>query len=152
MRTLIWLLLYVPSVLLAYSVLAWKRDTTSPRWAAALGWLTLWTLPAVAYQCAWVLGPSSPYSFSAGGAVQAAPVGLWVLLGGRSVVELFEATARDLTGHRQSTMIDNVHVYLAMTAVQCALLVIVLVRRNRRFSRARSLAPDRLTAARHRRR
>lgn len=135
MRVLLWLILYLPSVFLVFAVFVSRRRPNPPGWSVALRWLTLWTLPALVYQCIWALWPGSPYSWTAGGAAQAAPVGLWVLLGGRSVVEVFEATARGLTGHRNATMLDNFYVYLAWTALQCAVLVIVLLRRKRPFGR-----------------
>ena len=50
---------------------------------------------------------------------------------------LFEATARAVTGHRSSTMFDNVHWYLALTALQTAILVALLLRRRRPFHRDR---------------
>ena len=121
----IWIVLYTPSLLLLYGLFVLLRKRNRPRWAAALGWLALWTLPALGYQLAWT-------AFDWPDALRAAPIGLWVLLGGRTVIEVFEATARDLTGHRDSYMMDNVHVYLALTAIQCALFVVILARRDRR--------------------
>ena len=50
-------------------------------------------------------------------------------------VELFEATARALTGHRNATMLDNVHVYLLYTFIQCRILVGILQRREREYRR-----------------
>jgi hypothetical protein len=122
----VWVLLYAPSLLLGYAMVA----STRSRWAAALVWLTLWTLPALAYQSVWWLSDDSPYSATLPSVLFAAPVSLWVLMGGRSVVEIFEATARSLTGHRSSTMLDNVFVFIALTAIQCAVLVAWLMRRD----------------------
>jgi len=126
-----WLLLSSPSLLLLYGVFLRVRGRDRPRWALALGWLTLWILPALVVQSIWWLSSSSPYSGTWSAVLLAAPVGLWVLLGGRSCVEVFEATARSLTGHRSSTMLDNVHVFLALTAIQCAVAVAILARRNK---------------------
>ena len=126
-----WIVLYAPSLLLVYALWVLVRRRNRSRWAPALGWLTLWILPALVYQSAWWVWPGSRYSAAWHDVLLAAPVGLWVLLGGRSVVEVFEATARGLTGHRDSTMLDNVHVFLALTAIECALLIAVLVWRDR---------------------
>ena len=63
-------------------------------------------------------------------ALAAVPASAWVLLGGGSVIAVFEATVYDLTGHRQSTMLDNLHVFLALTALQCAPFVAILARRS----------------------
>jgi hypothetical protein len=132
----VWVLLagflfWIPSLLLAYAVSIVCRKRERPRWASALGWITLWVVPAVVYQSAWWLSSSSSYSGSFRGVLLAAPVGLWVLLGGRSAVAVFEATARDITGHRNSTMMDNVHVYLVLVFIQCAVFVAILARRDR---------------------
>jgi len=135
MLVVMWAVLYAPAVFLAYAVFVSRRRPEPPRWAAALSWLALWTLPALAYQIVWWASDASPYAGSASALAQAAPVGLWVLLGGRSVVELFEATARALTGHRNATMLDNVHVYLVYTFLQCSILVGILKRRDRDFRR-----------------
>jgi hypothetical protein len=124
-------LLWAPSVLLAFGVFVFVRKRERPRWASALGWITLWVVPAVVYQSVWWLSGGAASSVSVGKFLLVAPIGLWVLLGGRSVVELFEATARDLTGHRTFTMVDNAHVYLVFTGIQCAIFVAILARRDR---------------------
>jgi len=135
MLVVMWVALYIPTLFLAYALVVWLRRPEPPRWASALGWITLWTVPALAYQCVWWHSPDSPYSVTIPGLAQAAPVGLWVLLGGRTVVEVFEATARALTGHRSATMLDNVHVFLALTVLQSAVLVAILARRDRDYRR-----------------
>ena len=124
-----------PALPLFYSLYVLLRRRKRPRWASALGWLTLWILPALVYQSARWVWPGSPHSAAWPDVLLAAPVGLWVLLGGRSVVEVFEATARGLTGHRDSTMADNVHVFLALTVIECALFIAILVRRDRPWRR-----------------
>jgi hypothetical protein len=126
----------LPSLLLAYGLSALKRR--SLHWTASLGWITLWVVPALVYQLVWML---SSTSFSPGPMAElllvAAPIGLWVLLGGASVVFVFEATAHEITGHRSSTMMDNIHVYFAYTAIQTAVFVAILVCRSRRHADGR---------------
>lgn len=117
----------LPGVLVGYGLLAFVRGRNRPRWASALGWLALWIVPAIVVHCAWLM---SHYSAPAISALTAAPASAWVLLGGGSVIAAFEATVSDLTGHRQSTMLDNIHVFLALTALQCAPFVAVLARRS----------------------
>lgn len=63
--------------------------------------------------------------------VGALPLAWWVLAGGWSVQQVFEATAKDVTGHRQSTFADNWHYYLALTALQTLLVAALLARRER---------------------
>lgn len=46
------------------------------------------------------------------------PMSWLVLCGGWSVQSLFEGTAESLTGHRRDTLMDNWHVYAALTALQ----------------------------------
>ncbi len=126
---MIWFVLYAPSLLLLYSLFVLRRNR--PRWVAALGWLTLWILPALVYQSVWWVWPGSPYSAAWHEVLGAAPIGLGVLLGGRSVVEVFEATAQGLTGHRISTVFDNLHLFLALAVIECTLFIAILVRRDR---------------------
>ena len=64
------------------------------------------------------------------------PLAWWVLAGGWTVQQVFEETANDVTGHRQSTFADNWHYYLALTTAQ-TLLVAALVAWRRRASFAR---------------
>ncbi len=116
----------LPGVLVGYGLFAFVRGRNRPRWASALGWVALWILPAIVVQCAWLM---SHYSGSLP-EVWFFFTSAWVLLGGGSVIAVFEATVRDLTGHRQSTMLDNAHVFLALTALQCAPFIAILARRG----------------------
>jgi len=59
------------------------------------------------------------------------PLAWWVLAGGWTVQQVFEQTAKSVTGHRQSTFVDNWHYYLALTVVQTLLVAIVVARRRR---------------------
>jgi hypothetical protein len=59
------------------------------------------------------------------------PLAWWVLAGGWTVQQVFEETAEDVTGHRQSTFVDNWHYYLALTLVQTLLLASIVARRRR---------------------
>jgi len=122
-----WIVFGLPAILVGYGLFAFGRGLNRPRWASALGWLALWILPAIVVQCAWLM---SRYSATALSTLMAVPASAWVLLGGGSVIAVFEATVYDLTGHRQSTMFDNIHVFLALTALQCAPFVAILVRRS----------------------
>ena len=125
----------IPAILPVWGLVLLCRGRERPRWLVALGWLSLWVLPAVAYQTVWWVSPGTTYSIEWHKALLVSPIGLWVLLGGRSSIEVFEATARSITGHRQCTMGDNMHVYVALTAIQCAILIAILLRRPRPWRR-----------------
>ena len=131
-----WVLLYLPAVLPAYSVVRWFRDRSTKGWVHALGWMTLCVIPALIYQSIWWVSAASPYSASGSSVLLAAPVGLWVLLGGWSCVAVFEATVRDLTGHRMMTMVDNAHVFVVLIVIQTAIVVAVLIRAKPALRRA----------------
>ncbi len=90
-------------------------------WAAGIGWLVLWSLPAVAVQVVGNVTGLSGTSFSVGDAILSIGFPVWVLAGGSSVIEIFEATAKEVSGHRQSTMIDNWPYFVALTYAQLAL-------------------------------
>ena len=92
------------------------------RRASALVWMSLWVLPALAYQCIWVgvrYSPNLSY-------VLYVPIAAVVLLGGRTVILVFEAVAETLTGRHGSVMMDNLHVFLVLVAIQSAALAAIL--------------------------
>jgi hypothetical protein len=59
------------------------------------------------------------------------PISWLVLCGGWSVQTVFEETAKDLTGHRHDTLLDNLHYYAALTAAQMLLLALLVAWRWR---------------------
>ena len=120
-------LLAIPAALPLVGLVVLLGPWATPRWLVRLGWLALWTLPAVAYETWWWVSPSSRYSVELGDAVRASPIGLWVLMGGRSVVTVFEWIAENYVT-RQTTMLDNWPIYLGLTTLQVALLVGLLLR------------------------
>jgi hypothetical protein len=118
----------LPSALFAVGAAAFWRakrlDSMVLRFMGALGWIGLCTLPAVLVQA---------LTFDAGGGDQAwsqmLPIvllGWWVLAGGSSVIAVFEASAKAISGHRQSTMLDNWPWFWALLALQCAVLIVLL--------------------------
>jgi hypothetical protein len=97
-----------------------------------IGWTALCALPAAIGQVvAWALARAGDLGDVVAGVGY---LGLpWaVVLGGWSVQRVFEATARAVSGHRQSTMLDNLEYYLALTAVQTLVLAAFVAWRLRR--------------------
>ena len=92
----------------------------------AVGWQVLCVAPVLAVHVVLLVVHQGVGMY---GSLAAIVIGSWVLLGGASVQLLFEATAKELTGHRRDTMMDNAHVYLALTAVQVLLLALVVAQR-----------------------
>jgi hypothetical protein len=72
----------------------------------------------------WILSDFSPVLFLT------LPLAWSVLTGGWSVQQVFEETVKDVTGHRQSTLSDNAHYYLALALVQTLLVAVLLARRK----------------------
>lgn len=64
-----------------------------------------------------------------------APLGLPVLVGGRSVVRLFEATVQRVCGERHDTMLSNAWWFFALAAAQALLIAVFLAWRRRRTGR-----------------
>ena len=58
-----------------------------------------------------------PTSFSVGECLETWPFQLWVLLGGGVVQQVFETSAKAISGHRQSTMMDNWWIYYGFTLI-----------------------------------
>lgn len=123
-------IVFLPSILMLVGIVVLLRPPRRPRWLAALGWLALFTLPAVASHLAWVASDASPYSAGAGGLARMGGLGLWVLLGGRTAIAAFEGLA-GLGMSRQTTMLDNVHVFFLLVLVQTAVLLWILLRARR---------------------
>lgn len=122
------LLGYMPALLLlaAAGFCIVTLRTPGPRglwlnWVAGIGWVVLWSLPAVIAQDVRSFLRGAVTTFDALEYLQIAGFQVWVLCGGASVIEIFEATAKSLTGHRQSTMIDNWHYFAALTYAQAAI-------------------------------
>lgn len=87
------------------------------RFAEACGRLSLWAIPAIAVQdVMWLASGGSVWS-RIEDSLLAFPMQWWVLAGGASVQAFFEAYAREISGHRQSTMIDNWVIYWSATLV-----------------------------------
>ncbi len=117
------LLLCLPQVVLAWFFV---RARGGPRWIGewlrSAGWLVLWVLPAVVAQAVFNGAGMSSSSFAIADLFAMLPWSWSVLLGGATVQAVFEETAKALSGHRQSTMMDNFPWYLALTWVQLALV------------------------------
>lgn len=59
--------------------------------------------------------------------------GSWpVLVGGQSVIHIFEENVKDWTGHRQDTMFDNADVFFGLVAAQTLLLTLLVFWRFRK--------------------
>lgn len=99
-------------------VVAWRLSkSTSPGWrlARAAGWCSACVAPAIVLQDALLLAGRTSTSVRALDCLSMLPFQIWVLQGGAVVQFLFEATAEELSGHRQSTMMDNAAIYFAYT-------------------------------------
>jgi hypothetical protein len=101
-------------------VLCWrvrKLEPYSLRLAGAVGACVLCIVPAIAVQDALLLAGGLSSSFSIVECLIVWPFQLWVLLGGGVVQQVFEASARAISGHRQSTMVDNWAIYYGYTLI-----------------------------------
>jgi hypothetical protein len=123
MLTLLGLLICIPQ---AVPVWFFARRRGGPKllgnWVRTAGWLTLWVLPAVVAQAVFNGAGFSSTTFDTGALFAMLPWSWPVLLGGASVQMIFEETAKNLSGHRQSTMMDNLGYYLVLTWLQLALV------------------------------
>ena len=98
-----------------------------------MGWLAVWAWPTHIWQMAteeqiggrimsmddlweWVIGFTLPWP---------------VHLGGATVAAVFENTAKAVSGHRQSTLIDNLPWWLVLTGIQTAFIAWAFVARWR---------------------
>lgn len=118
----------LPSALLAVGAAAFWRakrmDSVVLRFMGALGWIGLCTLPAVLVQALTLLAGGGDLPWTQ--VLQIGLLGWWVLAGGSSVIAVFEASAKAVSGHRESTMLDNWPWFWALLALQCALLIVLL--------------------------
>lgn len=128
------LYLTLPLVLGACVLLFLKRKNTTGglrRFGDAVGWLALWAYPACIVQAvgaSWVW-PNHSIGASARWLSLYFP---WpVHLGGWTVTSIFESTAKQVTGHRRDTLMDNLHYYLGLTLAQCVILALLLMAMNR---------------------
>ncbi len=123
MLSLLGLLLCIPQAILVwFYVRNWGGPRLRGNWARTAGWLSLWVLPAILAQALFNGAGHSSTSFGAGDIFMMLPWGWPVLQGGFSVQQVFEETAKAVSGHRQSTLMDNLGYYLVLTYAQLALV------------------------------
>ena len=102
-------------VCIALFVRARPTSSFAMRVARALGWCAMCAAPAILVQDVVLVGGFSHTSFDASECLIVWPFQLWVLLGGGVAQQVFEASAKAISGHRQSTMMDNWILYYAFT-------------------------------------
>lgn len=103
-------------------------STSRPRrmraFLVGLALLALAAAPAAIYQALAVVE-----------SLVALPVGLSVLIGGKSIILIFEATIRAVQGDRSDTMMTGAPWFYALMLAQSALLAGILAWRRRRTGR-----------------
>lgn len=83
----------------------------------AFGVLSLSVIPAVVVQTVGIFAGMYRVTFSVEDWFTGLGLQFWALAGGLVVQSPFDRWVKDLTGHRQATMIDNLHVYAAATVL-----------------------------------
>jgi len=102
------------------------------QWQRGLGWTALSVLPVVLAQPFYFAFGNGPVSLSGFFNGLALLPGAWmVLLGGETVIHLFEDNVKAWTGHRQDTMFDNLPVFFGMVLVQSLILSLLVTWRFR---------------------
>ena len=91
------------------------RGSFALRLARAIGVCTLFVAPAILAQDLMLYFGWSYSRFGLVDCLSSWPFQVWVLLGGGVVQQVFEVSAKALSGHRQSTMLDNWPIYYAFT-------------------------------------
>lgn len=91
-------------------------------WLRTSGWLSLWVLPAVFAQALFNGAGLSSSTFDLGDLFLMLPWSWPVLLGGADVQIVFEETVLAFSGHRQSTLMDNLGYYMVLSWLQLALV------------------------------
>lgn len=97
----------------------------------SFGWLALCTAPVALAQV--FTGFGRDFGFDDFFERIAVVPGSWfVLLGGQSVITIFEDNVKDWTGHRKDTMFDNAPVFLALTLAQILVFTAIVLWRFRK--------------------
>jgi hypothetical protein len=119
---------------MAWCLVSWFRDSSESTFyqsRRAFGWLALCVAPLPFVNLLF----HAIREWRADGFLEGLAVTVlqWpVLLGGQTVISVFEANVKDWTGHRRDTMLDNSHVFLALTVVQALVLSLLVYRRLRK--------------------
>jgi len=92
-----------------------RNQPLALRLARGFGWTVLCSMPAFLVQDVMLLGGFTSTSFKASDCLLGLPFQTWVLPGGYVVQQVFESSAKHISGHRHSTMMDNVPIYYALT-------------------------------------
>lgn len=109
-----------------------RTEPTALRLARGLGWCVLCCTPAILAQDVMLAGGFSSTSFNLAGYLFGLPFQTWVLPGGYIVQQVFESSAKAISGHRQATMMDNVPIYFALTLLWLLPWATVIAARLRR--------------------
>ncbi len=119
----------IPFVYFVWALLSQgHRETPRSPLIQGLGWVCLWALLGTIAGM-FIYGHASKalsggFVTGLGEIVLFLPIAWWVMLGGYTVKELFEATA----GHRQSTL-DNWHYFYLLTWIQLFILAYLISKR-----------------------
>lgn len=114
-----------------------KKPKLYHAFAAGVGWQALWVMPLLVVQTVFVsqIWPNYTVGFPERLLFLIVP---WpVHVGGLTVTSIFEATAKQVTGHRQFTLMDNLHYFLALTAVQTTIVAALFAVRFRKVRQLR---------------
>ena len=118
----------------ALFLLSKRTEPTALRFARGFGWTVLCCMPAILVQDVVLIGGFTSTSFHAMELVLGLPFQTWVLPGGYVVQHVFESSAKAISGHRQSTMMDNVPIYYTFTLLWLLPWVALIAARLRRGS------------------
>jgi hypothetical protein len=111
--SLVWALPFLACA--ALILFAKRTEPALLRFARGFGWTVLCCMPAILVQDVLLVGGFTSTTFHLGEVFVGLPFQTWVLPGGAVVQHFFEANAKAISGHRQSTMMDNVPIYYSFT-------------------------------------
>lgn len=126
-----WLGILLPALFLWFIVSYFRNsnDKFLYQWRRGAGWLALCVAPiTVVAVLARMIGDGG-VEWDQAGAIVGAPFHWPVLMGGQTVISIFEENVKDWTGHRKDTLLDNVGVFVLMMTIQVAVLSFFVAKR-----------------------
>ena len=119
-----WIGLLLP-VFFIWCVVAFFRNNSEKfiyQWRRAIGWLSMCVFPFTLVAVGANMLDNGKVEWDKAVGVVIAPFYWGVLMGGQTVIDVFEENVKDWTGHRKDTMADNTEVFALLMLIQLAVL------------------------------
>jgi len=126
-----WFAILLPALFL-WCITCYFRNSSDKfayQWRRGAGWIALCVAPITFVAVFALIIEDGGFDWEKATTIVWAPIHWCVLMGGQTVISVFEENVKDWTGHRRDTMADNTEVFVLMMLIQLAALSWFVARR-----------------------